>query len=91
MEFVLVVDALVSFFGRRVSAGIGEQVIHLVQKIDLVLLQAIADIAILIAKVCVLEPTVELPEIRYLVANILAIDSRNLCMPLVYTEFAAAM
>ena len=71
MEFVLVVDAVVSLFWSWVGAGIGEQVIHLVQKIDLVFLQVLAYLSILIAEVYVLEPTVELPKIRCLVVNIL--------------------
>ena len=50
LKFVLVVDAVVSLFWSWFGASIGEQVIHRVHKIDLVLLQVIADVAILIAK-----------------------------------------
>jgi hypothetical protein len=63
LKFVLVGDAVASLFWSRVGTGIGEQVVHRVQKIDLVLLQEIADFAILIAEVCVLKPVIELPEI----------------------------
>ena len=71
LKFVLIVDAGVSFFWGWVGARIGKQVVHSVQKIDLVLLQAIAHYAILIAEVCVLKPTVKFPEIRCLVAYVL--------------------
>jgi hypothetical protein len=71
LKFVLVVDPVVSLFWSWVGTGIDEQVIHRVQKIYLVFLQAIADLAILIAKVCVLEPVIELPEIWRLAIYIL--------------------
>ena len=71
LEFILVDDSVLLFFWRWVDASVGEQVIHGIQKIDLVLLQSIADIAILIAEICVLKPVIELPKVWHLVVNIM--------------------
>jgi hypothetical protein len=38
LEFILIVDAVVSFFWRWIGASIGEQVIHGIQKFNLVTL-----------------------------------------------------
>ena len=70
LKFILVTDAIVSFFWGWIGAGIGKQVVHSIQKIFLILLQVIAHVPILIAEVCILKPAVELPEIRCLVVNI---------------------
>ena len=71
LKFVLVADAVISFFWRWIGTSIGEQVIHRVEKIFFILLQVIAHVPILIAEVCILKPAVELPEIRRVVVDVL--------------------
>ena len=70
LEFILVADAIVSFFLGWIGADIGEQVIHGIQKFFLVLSQALTHFAMLVAEVCILKPVIELPKIGRLLVYI---------------------